>query len=297
MSELQRPPRPLYESRAVAMAMRILRLDDFTRDRVGDEHRSSRDSDNSEAYSFEAFNIMVPTFPVLLRTEVFTEAGPATARHLQVLLLWPRKSVILQRFAKVFVELSELYGERRHASAIGMHFPTGGLRGGMVIHNGPYAASTSPVVTIAMRKFGLLRLVSLRSLMLAVRRSAWSPTSSAPVAGQRVTPFHPAVIDRHIVSALGRGATAMVMNILAHAAEARAASEYVSRVEEREGVVWQRVDQATLARAIGRDARSVKQAVKELRDQGILRSRRDGSGNWYCMAPGWREQLAAVQEE
>lgn len=290
MRELSRPRLPMYESRAAAMVLRLLRIPDDVCHAVADEHRSVRDDDDTEKYSFAAFHTVLPTFPVHVCTALFTEDGPATARHLQVLLLRPARSVILSRFRQLADELREGAPALDRRDVFGLHFPCGAVQGGLVLHNATLPAAPRFMATIPAGRLGMLRLQPLRSLLLAVRASGWSPaTNHIATGGALVAPFSPARIDPTISELLGRGAGAMVFNILAHAAESRAAGEHVRRIDEHDDEVWLHVDQAALARATGRNVRSVKQAIKTLIARDLLKARRDGAGNSYTVASTWRD--------
>lgn len=289
MSELSRPRLPMYESRAVAMTLRLLRITEDVCHAVADEHRSVRGDDDTERYSFSAFHAIVPTFPSRLCTALFTEDGPATARHLQVLLLRPGRSVVLRRFRQLAEELRGGATTMDLPNVFGMHFPCGAVQGGLVLHNATLPAAPRFMATIPAGRLGTLRLQPLQSLLLAVRASGWSPATNHLATGSaRVAAFSAARIDPTISELLGRGASAMVFNILVHAAESRAAGEHVTRIDERDGEIWLRVDQRTLARATDRDVRSVKDAIKTLTARGLLKAQRGGAGNSYVVAPNWR---------
>ncbi len=237
----------------------------------------------SRRLTFAGFRRHFPTFPVVLDARHVGGLGEEVERR--DLFRRPAKVFMTDLYLEAYAKLADEAGDR----PVGLVLPFGGLRGGVVLHDGAfrsgsdwytYGLADGPPHRVAAEPFA--RLLSY------LAGGGWSPGSKVPVAlpVAQSRPELAAAVKPWMVRRLGTGPAIVVLGWLyaVLASDSPADRVWVRRAEG--GGRYVAASQEEIASNTELSDDQVKRGLKKLREEGlIVASRGDGVTNIVIVPP------------
>jgi hypothetical protein len=172
--------------------------------------------------------------------------------------------------------------DRMRGRAVGLVLPYGGIKGGLVIHNGQFHTRATRLrrrvfsFQTADRTFRIERLVHLAA---AIKDCGWEPGQPWEPAATKISP---SVLLRQVKGGPEKLVLLQLINILNGNIEAQpdwaAQLQLIVRVD---GERWLCITHKEIGDALGLDVSQVRRALRGLRDQGMVESTPYGNCNLY----------------
>jgi len=273
-------PQHSFEEERVKMALKAFGLGDKKWELLDAHDREF----GSRRLTFAGFRRHFPTFPVVLDARHVGEVGKEVERR----DLFRRPDRVFM--TDLYLEAYAKYADEAGGRPVGLVLPFGGLRGGVVLHDGHFRGGSDwytsgladgPPHRVVVEPFA--RLLSYLS------GGGWSPGSKVPVALPVAQPRPPlaAAVQPWMVRRLGTGPAIVVLGWLYAILASDSPGDRSSWVRRSAGggrhVAASREEIASNTE-LSDD--QVKRGLKKLREEGlIVASRGDGKTNIVVMPP------------
>lgn len=200
---------------------------------------------------------------------------------------------LLTRFSRSAIGKAYMRIRRSLRSAgrtlpVGMVYHFNRIPGGWILHDGDFATGQERIIPT---DFGFVRLEPYRGVLQAIAANLRSPGGSG-LNGSVLnggTQQADEAVDAGIQRRYGRTAAAAVLRVLARFCATHVTGSDQRRIQRRDGRNWIVYGQAEMAGELGYSRRAVQQAIKTLKDDGVLESASGFSGEGN--PSGWRVHL------
>ncbi len=257
-----------FEETRVAMVLEAIGALDLKWELL-DEHNECY---GTRQLTFAAFREYFPRFPILLDAMY---VGGISGR-VQVAHLF--RKFKRQFFSDYFSEALARHEAKAAGRAIGLLMPFGGLRGGIVIHNGSFETGGSKLVFPGVDdpcQNGLVVEPFRQLLKYLGRVGTELPRRSPPPSAAAVAPW--------MVRKLGTGPAVIVLGWL-HTVKASNASElHKWIVRASDGERWIRATREQISAQTGLSVPAVKRGMTELRKVGLIYTVRGGGTTYIAI--------------
>lgn len=227
--------------------------------------------------TFWAFRRQVGTFPILLDYRPLYGLDSHETCSLSAMLKQPWNSLIFRAWVAARDSLDDPPDR-----PFGLVFPFSGIRGGMVLHDGPPGLSVTRTTDVVRRRLSFdaegrsYRLERYWHLLAAIRDSDWthSPPSASPV--------HPAECIRRVRGAGPKLVLQFLLQVAAGAVEPRPDWQVQAALVRRlDGRRWVCISRQEIAQALGLHTEQVRRALRSLRESRAIEQRRHGQDYLY----------------
>jgi hypothetical protein len=241
--------------------------------------------------AFSSFNQSFPTFPILLAARY----RPCSAETC-------RPAALFRAFAQTFLLSDYLLlllrsEEEARGRPVGLVVALGGIRGGMLVHNGDFATRGTRMFHLVANDAPPHRVTvePFLTVLEFLAGGGWRPDRPPP----KLLPTHGPQVDRSLavhswmVRRLGPGPASVILGWLWAVLHSSSGYHRLYICRSDDGQCCVSATQEQIATATGLSQRQVKRGLDSLRREGLIatRSRQGHSHVWLLPGAGQDQEL------